>query len=416
MLDLDFVRVQLDEAYERLADEYVKTSVLSVVREYAPKDKADMESWALFSATLDFQVSVTHHLIPMLKNLLRSIEVENLKFIDIVNDEEVALKILSSFKWNGHTGFKHRFLNINHVLALLKGMRDLIQDHSSIGNLIKELYEQAMSKSPNEPLEYVIRKFAGILRSYVFKYIGNPQALGMLIPDPDGNSAFKRLCLYFRWMVRPYPDLHVWNFIDKRYLYLSLDNGVIRVLGRVFGIKITKPTWDSVRYVTSIFRQINPEDPAKYDYVLSRPSIMGYCKKDPSKNVCVLCPLSSFCPSSKLPEKIRGAPLRSRRESMIFKRFLNLYRDKLGISDVWTEYPLGDYSIDAVMHSKDCTWYVAEVEERLTDTAIGQVIKYKILLYRYKKVIARPLIICREADNKLVELLRTDAGIQVFMV
>ena len=181
-------------------------------------------------------------------------------------------------------------------------------------------------------------------------------------------------------------------------------------------MRISRPdTWEAVKYVTSFLRKINPDDPAKYDYVLSRPSIMGYCKKDFNKRTCTLCPLSAFCLSAKIPG-IRSVPLRSRKESNIFRRFLQMYGDKLGIDRVFTEYPVGDFSIDAVIHSKDCTWYVVEVERRLNDTAIGQVIKYKTLLYKYRSIHAKPLIICESADERLIKLLNIDAGIQVIVV
>jgi len=52
-----------------------------------------------------------------------------------------------------------------------------------------------------------------------------------ILPDPFGNSAFKRLNLFLRWIVRPYPDLGLWNFVDKKFLFVSLDAGVLRTVG-----------------------------------------------------------------------------------------------------------------------------------------------------------------------------------------
>lgn len=99
--------------------------------------------------------------------------------------------------------------------------------------------------------------------------------------------------------------------------------------------------------------------------------------------------------SAKLPEKSAKLPLRSRKEAKICS-------NRLRIDKVYTEYPIGDYNIDAIIHRNDCTWYVVEVEERLNDIAIGQVIKYRALLYGYRKIVAKPLIICKEANPELI--------------
>ena len=88
----------LDQVFDRLKDFYLTTSVLSVIRTYVPKNNADMELWTFFCATVDFQVPVIGWLIPMLKALLREIEEERLKFIDLVEDPIGAKEILSNFE------------------------------------------------------------------------------------------------------------------------------------------------------------------------------------------------------------------------------------------------------------------------------------------------------------------------------
>ena len=56
-------------------------------------------------------------------------------------------------------------------------------------------------------------------------------------------------------------------------------------------------------------RRVNPEDPVKYDYVLSRVSIMGYCARDLARSQCFMCPLASVCASSGLPKQVEAKPL-----------------------------------------------------------------------------------------------------------
>ena len=72
-INRDVLRRVLDEAYERLKEVYITTSVLGPVRNYSGSD-VDREFWALFCALLDFQVPVTTWLNPMLDGLRLEIE------------------------------------------------------------------------------------------------------------------------------------------------------------------------------------------------------------------------------------------------------------------------------------------------------------------------------------------------------
>lgn len=115
----------------------------------------------------------------------------------------------------------------------------------------------------------------------------------------------KRINLFFRWLVRPYPDLGLWSFINKRHLFVSLDANLQRVISRAFGINVGL-NWCGVLEATRFLRKLNPEDPTKYDYVLSRVAIMGYCAKDMARSLCCLCPIASICKSSKLPKLVKA--------------------------------------------------------------------------------------------------------------
>ena len=211
-----------DEVFERLAGTYYETSALGAIRIYVPKDVVDLELWAFLCAILDFQIPVRSWLNPMLKGLIRHVEKRNLKFIDLAYNEPLAKDILSSFPWGKkNKGFKHRFLSIDDVLLLLRVFRSLLRDYNSLGTLIKELYGEALRNNVKEPMEYVVKGLAHVLRGYMPEDYGKK---GLLIPDPTGDSAFKRLNLLLRWMVRPYPDLGIWKFIDKKYLSREVES------------------------------------------------------------------------------------------------------------------------------------------------------------------------------------------------
>jgi len=110
---------------------------------------------------------------------------------------------------------------------------------------------------------------------------------------------------------------------------------------------------------TRFLRKINPEDPTKYDYVLSRISIMGYCAKNLARSQCYMCPLINLCKSSRLPKIVEAKPL-TPVEMEILKDFLKAHGGEF--DKVITEYTLGRYSADALLHMKNCNEYIVEVE------------------------------------------------------
>ena len=405
------LREYLDKIYERLKRVYVETSVLGAVREYVPKNNIDYELWVLFCSLLNFRTPVISWLNPMLKGLIKNVESYGLKFIDIVYDVEFAKQMLSQFEWNNRRGFRHRLLKLDDILTLFKAMVNLIEESKSLKNIVKELYEVALERE-KEPMEYVVKKFAEIFRAYFPKDYKRRE---FLIPNPYKNSAFKRLNLFFRWMVRPYPDLGVWNFIDKRHLLVSLDTGVLRTVSRFFNIKFRgKATWNNVLKITEIFRKINQEDPAKYDYVFSRPAIMKYCMKDPAKNRCFLCPLSEICLSAKIPLMFKTRARMSEREEEILNEFLALNKNKYDY--VRKEASLGKRRVDAILHDKQCKWYVVEVERELNYTAIGQAVAYRRIFKEAYKKTPEAVILCRKAPHELKMACVIDANIKVIVI
>jgi len=402
---LSYAAYVLDEAYERLKDVYLRTSVLGPVRLYSARDSADRELWALFCASLDFQMPVVNVLNPMLAGLAEHVEGRGLSFLDLAYDEGLAGKILTEFEWSSprgpRRGFTHRFVKVRDVINLLAAFRRICEFHGSLGSFAKESY--ARHKREPEPMEGVLRDAQRTL----LECGGGPP----LIPT-SASSCLKRLNLFFRWLVRPYPDLGLWGFIDKSHLLVSLDANLRRVISRAFGMDVGL-NWRGVLEATSFLRRLNPEDPTKYDYVLSRASIMGYCAKDAARSLCCLCPVASVCKSSRLPKLVEARPL-AEREMEMLRKYVEAHRR--GLDRVVTGYPLGRYSADALIHIVDCDEYVVEVEEELNYSAIGQVVTYRYLLHKIHGRLARPMIICRRAPRELKEAAQLEQGIAVVEV
>ena len=121
------------------------------------------------------------------------------------------------------------------------------------------------------------------------------KGLQYLLTNPAGGSACKRLNLFLRWMVRrDEVDPGLWSSIDKAKLIVPVDVHMAR-LCRVLKLydQKTVSLAASVK-ITGSFAEIEPTDPVKYDFALSRIGILEDCngKLQPK---CQDCELLEFC-------------------------------------------------------------------------------------------------------------------------
>ena len=157
-------------------------------------------------------------------------------------------------------GFRHRFSTHGELVNLLMGIQGAIRRHGSLG---------ACFRSGMRPGDETT---AGALCAFV-RELRAPDDTGYssLVPRPEKNSACKRLPLYLRWMVRSDEiDPGVWTGISPSLLIVPLDThmfGTCRVLGMTSRSQACIP---AALEITRAFRKIDPQDPVKYDFSLTR--------------------------------------------------------------------------------------------------------------------------------------------------
>jgi len=59
------------------------------------------------------------------------------------------------------------------------------------------LYEDSLTKGEEEPVARVIKRMASEIRNRAPELIERNK---VIIPNPSGSSAIKRMCLFMRWM------------------------------------------------------------------------------------------------------------------------------------------------------------------------------------------------------------------------
>ena len=77
--------------------------------------------------------------------------------------------------------------------------------------------------------------------------------------------------MYLRWMVRKDNsgvDFGIWKKIAPRQLVCPLDVHVARVAHRLGLLDDNIANWQNALKLTYQLRQLNPDDPAVYDYAL----------------------------------------------------------------------------------------------------------------------------------------------------
>ena len=159
--------------------------------------------------------------------------------------------------------FKHRFTTGAELAVFLLNIKRAMEKNGSLEKLFLQGYDK------NEPT----------VENAIYKFVNGFNALGCapsLTPCPEHKSSFKRVNLYLRWMVRKDAvDPGVWSGVSPSKLIIPLDTHMRQVS---MGMGITKRKDTSMKTaaeITAYFSRIEPKDPVKYDFALTRAGIRG---------------------------------------------------------------------------------------------------------------------------------------------
>ncbi len=192
----------------------------------------------------------------------------------------------------GLKDFKHRFTSGSDISDLLQVLQEVLDEKGCIENFFLLGY-----KDTDDNIISALSKFCYSLLDKFAKRNNGAVTKGFryLLPDPAAGSACKRLNLFLRWMVRKDDvDPGLWTSIDKAKLIVPMDVHIER-LCRILGLHNRKTaSLLSAMEITESFAEIEPADPVKYDFALSRIGILEDCtgKLQPK---CQDCELLEFC-------------------------------------------------------------------------------------------------------------------------
>ena len=188
--------------------------------------------------------------------------------------------------------FKHRFTTGDDISDLLTLLRTIINRCGSIEQYF------ALGYNPGERnIIPALSKFCNsLLEIQAAGGKGQPtRGLKYLLVSPAGGSACKRLNLFLRWMVRDDDvDTGLWKSIEKARLIVPIDVHMGR-LCKILGLYDRRTvSLSAAEEITESFAEIEPADPVKYDFALSRIGILENCTGRRRKG-CEFCELFGFC-------------------------------------------------------------------------------------------------------------------------
>ena len=163
--------------------------------------------------------------------------------------------------------YVHRTFNGVDFQDFVRGLRHIIEEWGSVGNYFETRYEEHGDLRP---------VFSDFRRDF-FAVEHDPHCEKHL-SSIDKGAACKRLCMYLRWFVRHDDrgvDFGLWRRIPMSALYMPLDIHTGR-MGRNLGLLGRKQSdWKAVEELTASLRELNADDPVRYDYSLFGLGISG---------------------------------------------------------------------------------------------------------------------------------------------
>lgn len=211
--------------------------------------KQDIEISGLFAAVLAWgnRTSIINSCTKIIKSM------DNAPYDFIINHQETDLKRFFHFA--------HRTFNTTDLLYFIEFLTYHYRQHDSLEAAFTNGRRYAYPDVKQALIDF---------HNYFFS-IEHPERTVKHIATPQRNSACKRLNMYLRWMVRKDKcgvDFGIWKKIIPAQLVCPLDVHVARVAHRLGLLETDKADWKNAEKLTILLRQLNPADPAIYDYAL----------------------------------------------------------------------------------------------------------------------------------------------------
>ena len=183
------------------------------------------------------------------------------KLLELMNHEPFLYLQSGAFELLDDRRNIHRTFFARDLKYFLRGMREIYKKFPSLDSLGASL-KLKDEEAPAWRLVEEIQKF--------MSDANEGKTCPQCFPTNLRTTALKRINMALRWLVRDdgIVDMGVWKSIPKSKLCIPLDVHVGNI-SRKLGL-LTRKSNDrkSVEELTAVLRQLDPEDPVKYDFAL----------------------------------------------------------------------------------------------------------------------------------------------------
>ncbi len=209
---------------------------------------ADREIVGLLAATVAFgRVS---HILVSVERLLSQMGPEPARWLSETASRRIALSF---------DGWRHRWATGDEVANLLLAVRGVVGEWGSLGAAWR-----GVRRADDEDVHETLIRWVGLLDQFGLAVDNS------LVPRPERASASKRLHLFLRWMVRrDEVDPGGWDETPARLL-VPLDVHMHRMARLLGATRRRAADLRTAREITAWFRLLDPQDPVRFDFALTR--------------------------------------------------------------------------------------------------------------------------------------------------
>lgn len=239
-MDFTLKKLIIDSANKFEVSTFTEQDPSFFLRYYPINQQTDVEVISFIAAMLSF--GNRKQFIPKIHSIL-----------DYTNQNSLSVSnwILKDFP-NFPRGQKkfYRFYSFDELCTLFSEIKFILQKHNSLGNFF--LLEYQKTKLP------------------LYTIISNSFPNSKIVPKGK-SSANKRIHMFLRWMVRQNSpvDLGIWNWYSQKELLIPLDTHVMTQAANLNLIpQNSKADFKTAIKLTSILKEIFPDDPCKADFAL----------------------------------------------------------------------------------------------------------------------------------------------------
>lgn len=283
----------LDQLYDGFNLEHSTRDPIWTVRRFA--DPADQEIAAFLASALAFG---------RVQSVIQTVEA----VLAVMGPSPAAfVRAFTPARAPAFGTLGHRWIRTRDLAALTWQLHQMVRDHGSLEGFFA-VGHALDAESVESGLESFSTRAMALDLAAIYGDARPVPGVGYFFSRPSSGGACKRLNLFLRWVVRrDAVDVGLWSRVRPAQLVVPLDTHIIRV-GRCLGMTSRlSPGWRMALDITRTLRQLNPDDPVRYDFSMCHLGMMGACGFGTTRTN-TQCPLHAVCrPAGRRRPKARRA-------------------------------------------------------------------------------------------------------------